>query len=298
MEDHVRYLAEEVAYDHADGLLSRRDALRQLAALGIGAVGAASMLAACASDKKTTTADPNPTATTSPGPVRPPSEPAPAEAVNYPGRNGTLQGVWAAAGAPRGVIVVNHENRGITPFITSVVGRLAGDGYSALAVDLLSEEGGTANVSDVPKALAAAPASRFVENTQATVNEALRRQPGVKVGAIGFCFGGNVTWLMVENEPRLAAAAPFYGTVRTNVDFSQGEAAVLGVYAELDSRVNATREEARAALERAGLPHEIRTFPGVDHAFFNDTNAARYNAAQAAAAYTAVLDWFDTHLAR
>jgi len=70
---------------------------------------------------------------------------------------------------------------------------------------------------------------------------------------------------------------------------------VLGVYAELDARVNATRDAAKAGLERAGLTHEIRTFPGVNHAFFNDTGP-RYDATQADAAYAAVLDWFALHL--
>ncbi|MFN2505531.1 MAG: dienelactone hydrolase family protein, partial [Acidimicrobiales bacterium] len=60
--------------------------------------------------------------------------------------------------------------------------------------------------------------------------------------------------------------------------------------------VNRTRDGAKAALERAGLPHEIRTFPGAGHAFFNDTGA-RYNAEQAAAAYQATLDWFGRYLA-
>jgi len=49
---------------------------------------------------------------------------------------------------------------------------------------------------------------------------------------------------------------------------------VLGIYAELDSRVNGSRDAAAAALEAAGLVHELRTFDGVDHAFFNDADRA------------------------
>ncbi|MFN0091054.1 MAG: dienelactone hydrolase family protein, partial [Acidimicrobiales bacterium] len=52
---------------------------------------------------------------------------------------------------------------------------------------------------------------------------------------------------------------------------------------------------AKAALERAGLTHEVRTFPGVDHAFFNETSA-RYNATQADEAWTALLSWFAAHV--
>ena len=293
MEQHLRYLAEEVAYDHAAGLVSRRDALRQLGRLGFGVVAASALLAACGSE-----GDDVPTIQTAPATSGPPgSETAlPTQAVTYPGRRGTLQGAWAQAASPKGAVLVVHENRGLTDHIRSVTGRLAGAGYSSLAVDLLSEEGGTAAVQDPQGALGAAQSDRFLDDMRSSVDELSRRQPGAKLGVIGFCFGGGMAWLLAENEPRLAAAAPFYGPVRQGADFSRAKAAVLGVYAERDNRVNATMAEARAALERAGLPHRIEVFRGADHAFFNDTGQ-RYNAAQAAAAYAAVLDWFGQYLA-
>ena len=68
------------------------------------------------------------------------------------------------------------------------------------------------------------------------------------------------------------------------------------VYAAEDDRVNASKDAMDAALADAGLTHELRVFPGVDHAFFNDTGA-RYDATQAAAAYAATIDWFDRHVA-
>ena len=105
-----------------------------------------------------------------------------------------------------------------------------------------------------------------------------------------------MTWqLLAAGESRLTAAAPFYGPVPDNPDFSKARAAVLAVYAERDERVNSTRDAAAAALRRAGLTHEVRTFAGVDHAFFNDTGP-RFNAAAAAEAYRALLDWLGRHL--
>jgi len=299
MRDHAPYLAEEVAHDHADGLMTRRDALRQLGLMGFGVVGASALLAGCGSDDDTASATTTTTTTTaapSPGPAATPARPAVAtQAVTYAGTRGQLQGAWAPAATARGAVLVVHENRGLTDHIRSIAGRLAADGYSALAVDLLSEEGGTAGVENVPTVLGAKPVERLVDDMVSTVDELERRQRGAKLGTVGFGFGGTMTWLMVENEPRLAAAAPFYGQVRTGVDFPRGKAAVLGVYAELDGRVNGTRDQVKAALDDAGLPNEIRTFPGVDHAFFDDTGP-RYNETQAAAAYAAVLDWFGRHL--
>ena len=303
-KNHYReYLAGEVAEDHSLGLMTRREALRRLGMMGFSVAGAAALLAACGSSDDDEGA---PAASTTP----PASDVTPTtasaggtgtEAITYPsGRATPLTGAWAPAPTPRGAVVVIHENRGLTDHIRSVAARLARDGYSAIAVDLLSEEGGTAKVgeADAGAALnAAAPSGRLIADVKSTLDELGRRQPGAKLGVIGFCFGGTTTWSVLgSGEPRVAAAAPFYGTVAEGVDFSGSQAAVLGVYAELDARVNGTRDMAQAALEKAGLTHELRTFPGVNHAFFNDTGT-RYDATQAAAAYDAVLAWFGVHLA-
>ena len=202
---------------------------------------------------------------------------------------------------PNGAVLVIHENRGLTAHIRSIPPRLAADGYTALAIDLLSEEGGTAALpseGDATAALGNASAERLIEDLRAGLDELERRAPGAKLAAIGFCFGGGMTWqLLAAGEPRLSAAVPFYGPAPADADFSGSpNAAVLGIYAELDDRVNASQETARAALEAAGLVHEIRVFPGVDHAFFNDTGP-RYDADAAAEAYQAMLDWFGQHLA-
>jgi carboxymethylenebutenolidase len=288
-----RYLAEEVAIDHADGVLPRREALRRLALLGLGVPAASALLAACGGD-----GEPAPAATS--GTAAPPPPGVETEAVSFPGPEGrTVQGAFAAAAQPKGAVLVIHENRGLNDHIRSVAGRLAASGYSALAIDLLSAEGGTAALGDEAKAMAAlssAPPERFVADMRAGLDELERRAPDRKLGAIGFCFGGGMVWtLLASGERRLAAAAPFYGPLPEGADFSGSGAAVLGVYAEQDARVNATREAARSALEAAGLTHEIVTYPGADHAFFNDTGP-RYDPDAATQAYAKVLDWFGRHL--
>ncbi len=300
---HQRYLAEEVAEDCALGLMTRREALRRLGMMGFTAFGASALLAACGGGDDDDPAVSDSTSSSTAGPTQTTAAPAAAdttETITYPsGRATPLTGAWAAATTAKGAVVVIHENRGLTPHIRTVASRLAASGYSAIAVDLLSEEGGSAKVgeADAGAALNAAGGDRHVADVKATLDELAKRVPAAKLGVIGFCFGGATTWAVLgSGEPRVAAAAPFYGTVEADVDFSGTSAAVLGVYGELDTRVNATLETARAALEKAGLTHELRTFPGVNHAFFNDTGP-RYDATQAAAAYQAVLDWFGRHLA-
>jgi carboxymethylenebutenolidase len=92
----------------------------------------------------------------------------------------------------------------------------------------------------------------------------------------------------------LAAAVPFYGQ-ETKPDFTKTRAAVLAIYAQLDSRVNANRPTAETGLRKAGLTSESRSFPGVNNAFMNDTSAS-YDPTQAAAAYESMVDWFATYL--
>jgi carboxymethylenebutenolidase len=306
------YLATEVGEDWADGIITRREALRRLALLGLSAGAAVTLLEACApaggpatpglTTLPTGSAEPPATA----GPANSPSgEPATSavpvdgEAITFPGPTVEVQGFYAPSATPKGAMLVIHENRGLNDHIRSVASRLAADGYSALAVDLLSEEGGSESLAqgDVQAALSNASAERLVGDMKAGLDELERRVPGARVGAMGFCFGGGMVWALLDaGDARLAAAIPFYGPTPSAPDFSGNTAAVLGVYAEQDARVNASRETAEAALTAAGLEHEIKTYPGVDHAFFNDTGQ-RYNAEQAAAAYADVLDWLGRYLA-
>jgi carboxymethylenebutenolidase len=290
-----RYLAEEIATDHADGIISRREALRRLGLLGVSMAAAASLLAAFVRDE----ARANPSATGAAEPTAATSgeaAPVPTRGITFRGPRGRrLMGAWAPARQARGGVLVVHENRGLNDHTRSVAGRFAASGYSALAIDLLSEEGGTGSFADESEAMAAlgaAPPARFVADMKAGVTELRRRLPGKKLAAVGFCFGGGMVWLLLASrEPRLAAAVPFYGPFPEGGTLSGSKAAVLGIYAEQDSRVNATRGAARAALRAARLQHQIVTFPGADHAFFNNTGP-RFNPTAAAEAYRRVLSWF------
>ena len=297
------YLAGEVAEDYAGGLLDRREALRRLGLLGLTAAGAGALLAACGGG------DGDGAVTGSGGTTAAPTGDAPGSAaaglaggdtVRFAGPAGELSAAWALPPRdPVAAVLVIHENRGLTPHFHDLVGRLAGEGYAALCVDLLSAEGGTASMDDpaaAPAALGAASEERLLGDLGAGIGELQRRAPGVKTGAVGFCFGGAMAWQLVQSgEPRLSAIAPFYGPAPDPADFSRSRAAVLAVYAGEDDRVNASRPRATSALEAAGLTHRVRTFDGAQHAFFNDTGP-RYHAEAAAEAWRTLLDWFATHL--
>jgi carboxymethylenebutenolidase len=297
-----RYVAEEIATDHVDGLLSRREALRRLALLGVGTAAAGALIAACAGDRAGSSQASSasaPEAPTTPPPGMTTARPT--EPITWDGPRGSLLGSWSAAEDPRGAVLVIHENKGLNDWVRSVAGRLAGVGYSALAVDLLSDEGGTATFADpaaATAALAAIEPQRFIADLSSALDELQARTPGQKLAVVGFCFGGGLVWqLLAAGDSRLAAAVPFYGPTPDDPDFAGSkDTAVLGFYGSLDQRVTSTEPEARAALERAGVVNELVIEEGADHGFFNDS-AKRYDPAAAADAWQRLQDWFTRYLA-
>jgi carboxymethylenebutenolidase len=309
--DHLkRYVAEEIATDHVDGLLSRREALRRLALLGLSTAAASALIAACGEGKKDAG---SPTASaTSPGApstgtaavTSPPpgmDHALPTPATTWAGPNGELQGAWAQASNVRGGVLVIHENRGLNDWVKSVAGRFAGIGYSALAIDLLSEEGGSAKVGEADAQttlgkLGGEQPQRLIGDLKSGVDELMRRVPDKKVAAVGFCFGGGMVWqLLASGEPQLAAAVPFYGPLPPNPNFSGSKAAVLAIYGGKDDRVTKDKDAAMAALQQAGLEHDSWVAPDANHAFFNDTRQS-YDPAAAAEAWRRVVDWFGRYV--
>ena len=117
------------------------------------------------------------------------------EAITFGGPDGTPMAAWAAAAKPHGAVLVIHENRGLTDHIRSVAGRFAASGWSALALDLLSEEGGTAafpGEGEVSAALSQVAPERFDADRKAAVTELGNRVPGKPLAAIGFRLGGGM----------------------------------------------------------------------------------------------------------
>jgi carboxymethylenebutenolidase len=296
-----RYIAEEIATDHVDGLLSRREALRRLALVGVGAVAETKLVAACGGTHTAATSTAPSTAHATTPEAPPGSQGAlPTTPITWPGPHGELQGAWAAAATPKAGVLVIHENKGLTDWVRSVAGRFAGIGYSALAIDLLSEQGGTASFTDPALATAALskiPPEQSTADMKSGIDELQRRLPGKKSAIVGFCMGGGWVWqLLAAGEPRLSAAVPFYGPLPDNPDFSGSKgAAVLALYGALDTRVTPTEGAAKAALEHAGMVNELVVEPNANHAFFNDTGD-RYNAFAADDAWRRVQDWFGRYL--
>jgi carboxymethylenebutenolidase len=196
-------------------------------------------------------------------------------------------------------VLICHENRGLTPHIQDVARRFAKAGYAALALDLLSREGGTGSLDSdaVSGALTSAGAARHVADFAAAFDY-LRAQDFVDSGRIamnGYCFGGGITRQAATELQALKATAAFYGPAPDLNKVAAIKAAVFGVYAERDQRMTGAVLALRDALDASTVTHQLTVSPGVDHAFHNDTGE-RYDQTQAIAAWNDMLSWFGQHV--
>ncbi len=225
-----------------------------------------------------------------------------ASEVQFPGDDGAALMAYLArpaAGEPAPVIFVCHENRGLTDHIRDVTRRLAKAGYVALAVDLLSRLGGSAKVGseNVPGALGNIDPDQFARDFLSGW-EYLKGQSfaqAERVGMVGFCFGGGVTWRVATKMPELRAAVPYYGPPPPVEELATIQAAVLAIYGGNDTRINGTIPAVEEAMKKNGKIYEKMVYEGADHAFNNDTGA-RYNAQAAGDAWGRALAWFDRYV--
>lgn len=236
----------------------------------------------------------------------PPTDPAiDAAAVTFPGQGGvTLLGYLsspkAATKAP-GIIVI-HENRGLTEHIKDMTRRYAKSGFVALAVDLISRQGGTDKIADpaqIPNILGqAADREALVQDMISAVAylKTHAKFAGPKAGAVGYCFGGGMVWLLATRSADIVASNPYYGPPPDPITSVQNIAGpVLAFYGETDSRINANIPAITDAMKQFNKPFESKIFPGVGHAFNNDTGAG-YGAAAATEAYKLSVDFFNKNL--
>jgi len=197
-----------------------------------------------------------------------------------------------------GAVMVIHENRGLNDHIKDVTRRAAKAGYIAMAPDALSENGGTPpNEDDARKQISELDPKRNLANFVKSVEFLrLRKETNRKVGCVGFCWGGGLANQLAVNSPILNAAVAFYGMQPNAEDVPKIKAAVQLHYAGLDERIDAGIPAYEAALKKAGVQYELYMYPGVNHAFHNDTSEARYNADAALHAWKRTLDFFAANL--
>jgi len=225
-----------------------------------------------------------------------------AEDVTYPGSGGVMKGYLVqpknASGKLGGVIVI-HENRGLNPHIRDVARRMALEGFVALAVDLLSPLGGTPENEDQARDMFAKldPATTVANGEASVVYLSKLDQTNGNVGAIGFCWGGGAVNNLATKSPELKAGVAYYGAQPPASAVPDIKAALMLHYAGLDDRINAGIDAYKKALEENGKTFQIFVYDGVNHAFNNDTSAARYDKKAADLAWSRTVEFLKKNLA-
>jgi carboxymethylenebutenolidase len=174
------------------------------------------------------------------------------------------------------VVIVIHENRGLTDWVRTVADRLAEAGAIAIAPDLLSGAGpGGGRTKDFASQDAAREAIGKLPPDQVTADLDAVAEHGLKLPAAngtlavsGFCWGGAQTFRFATNRKDLKAAFVFYGTSPADKDaYSRIQAPVFGFYGGNDERVNATIAPAADAMKALGKRYEPVTYEGAGHGF-------------------------------
>jgi carboxymethylenebutenolidase len=259
------------AFTH--GQLSRRAFMERLAVLAGGTVAASALLGVLSNDYA------------SAGLV-PEDDPRLATASQaYPSLDGEVRAylVWSKEGAKRPAVIVIHENRGLNPHIKDVARRIALEGFIAIAPDLLTKEGGTPEDEDKARDLIGKLDQKAAIVRLIGAVDFARSIPEStgKTGAVGFCWGGGMVNQMAAHAEHLDAGVAYYGRQLSADRVPDIKARLMLHYAEKDDRVNAGIADYEAALKAAGKSYELHMYPGAQHAFNNDTNAARYDKAAA-----------------
>lgn len=198
------------------------------------------------------------------------------------------------------ILLVIHENRGLNAHIEDVTRRLALEGFFAVAPDMLSLAGGTpANEDAARQAIGKLDLGAAVA---AAAQLAVAMKAGLShgnghVGVIGFCWGGAfVNRLALAMGATLDAGVSYYGPAPDPSEAGRIRTPLLMHYAGLDDRVAKTGDPWVAALKAAGRDVTAYSYPGVNHAFNNDTSAERYDAKAAALAWKRSIDFLRRHL--
>jgi carboxymethylenebutenolidase len=214
--------------------------------------------------------------------------------VEFPSNGHTAKGYLATptSGKGPGVIVI-QEWWGLVGHIKSVADRFAAAGFSALAPDLY--HGQTASEPDAAgKLFMALNIERAEKDLSGAAKYLAGHSSTAKLGAVGFCMGGQLALFAGCTNPSVGPVVDFYG-IHPNVkpDYSKLSGPVLGLFAEKDAVVTPqTARQVEADIKKAGKTVDIHIYPGVDHGFFNDERADVYNKASAEDAWRRTLDLF------
>jgi carboxymethylenebutenolidase len=194
-------------------------------------------------------------------------------------------------------VVVIHEAFGLNDNIKDITRRFAEAGYAALAVDLFA---GRNQVVCMFRFFAGSFLNALNHGGIRDLKVALdwfEQHPRVdsgKIGAVGFCLGGNFSICWACTDSRLNVIAPFYGMNPRPMEAVARACPVVGSYPEQDfTRSHGAQLDGE--LDTHNIPHDIKIYPNTHHSFFNKPRDEAEKAA-AADAWERILKFFGEHI--
>jgi carboxymethylenebutenolidase len=235
------------------------------------------------------------------------------EELTLAAQDGTRFAAFAArSGQPSGSgIVVMPDVRGLFRFYEELAMRFAEQGVNAVAIDYFGRTAGVGKRNDPEfkfmEHVAQTRPDQIAQDVRAAV-DFLRSPAGgscTSLFTVGFCFGGSASWNQAAAGHGLAGAIGFYGMPGPGRDGSPGptqrvgeyRAPILALMGGADTFITANYvEDFDKALTAAGLDHEVVSYPGAPHSFFD--RSYEQHAEASADAWKRCLDFIATHAAK
>ncbi len=203
-------------------------------------------------------------------------------------------------GSKRPGVVVVHEVFGLNDNIRGVADRLAGEGYAALAVDLFAGRNRAVCMARLTNGMLTNSLDHGgIRDLKASLGylAGMTEVDDGRLGAIGFSLGGSLVNAWACTDDRLKAVASYYGMNPRSLEAVQHSCPVVGSYPEKDF-TGAQARKLEEELQRRGVPHDIKVYPGARHSFFNEHRRRAYDPASAEDSWRRTLEFFDLHIGR
>ncbi|HEY9759102.1 MAG TPA: dienelactone hydrolase family protein [Oculatellaceae cyanobacterium] len=195
-------------------------------------------------------------------------------------------------------VIVIHEIFGLNDNIRAITRRLASEGYVALAVDLFSAGSNKAIcIAQTMSATFSHDTNNIGTQRLVSAVDFISLQPYVhknKIGAVGFCLGGNFAIALACEDKRLKTIAPFYGR-NPNLRKIENACPVVGSYPELDPTAGHGKR-LKQALDTAQIDNDIKIYPRTLHSFMNEDVKLTYNNEAAEDSWSRMLTFFAKYL--
>jgi carboxymethylenebutenolidase len=226
---------------------------------------------------------------------------AESKSVSYKSGDETVQAVLytpAGKGPFPGIIVI-HEWWGLNDWVKDQAGKLAGEGYVTLAIDLY--RGKVATTPDMAhEIMRGVPEDRAKRDLHAAF-EFLESQPNVRknrIAAIGWCMGGGYSLDVALQEPTLAADVINYGHLATDLEaLKKINAPILGLFGGLDQGITPDDvHKFEAAMKQLGKKIDVKIYDDAGHAFENPNNKSGYRPDDAADAWRRTVSFLAENL--